>query len=58
MIEILKLFYPLVLFLYWFVYSFRFEKKIIFCYSFLLYLQHVHQIFLLYIESFFNFFNF
>lgn len=30
MIENLKFFYPLVLFFYWFVYSFRFEKKIIF----------------------------
>lgn len=30
MIEILKLFYPLVLFLYWFIYSFRFDKKVVF----------------------------
>lgn len=30
MIENLKFFYPLILFFYWFVYSFRFEKKIIF----------------------------
>lgn len=35
MIEILKLFYPLVLFLYWFIYSFRFEKKVVFLLFFL-----------------------
>lgn len=35
MIENLKLFYPLILFFYWFVYSFRFEKKIIFLLFFL-----------------------
>lgn len=35
MIENLKFFYPLILFFYWFVYSFRFEKKIIFLLFFL-----------------------
>ena len=58
MIENLKFFYPLVLFFYWFVYSFRFEKKIIFLLFFFTVFAACSSNFSFIYREFFQFFQF